>query len=178
MVYNGEKFKQMKPYNFLSEEEVLEAINAYANASEKTQEAITLFKVSAHPDTNEGRYGAREQGYVLVHSKNSSHTELFLQDFLIKAYGSPITFGMGGYAVENWSYEKVSKGEKYPNYELPFTIECLKNNATDKKKNSSDKLAFGKYVLLAVIEPLSNYEVEGGFIWKKWNHFTRKQIIE
>lgn len=119
----------------------------YLNAPKKVKDEIALFRINAYPDTNEGRFGPRPQGYVLVRGEKKFQN-LLLQNFLYEIYGPPLTFGMGDYLVENWLFfrERISI-EGFPFLILPE--------------------------LLAVIESPDSQQ-RADFIWLEWNHLTKQ----
>lgn len=75
-----------------------------AQEHEKELSNVKAFKVYAHPDLTEGRYGPSLQGYLLVHA-NKYHDE-FAKHWAYTEYGNEIAFVMGAYGsnaiIGNW----------------------------------------------------------------------------
>ena len=153
-------------YKFLSPAEVQKAIKNYFETSEEVREQIKMFEVFAYPDTNEGRYLAKAQGFVLVrfNSKASSAShdtkhEDFVSDFVYRAYGNQMTYGMGNYLVRSWRYKTISNRRK--NSLLKSILE---------KPDTEDILpSLHRDILLGVIEPLNIYDT----IWSKFDFYRK-----
>ena len=76
------------------------------------RESIKVYKVYYNPDLNEGR-GYGDHGYVYVHA-NKYH-EQFLEYFLCKRFGNPISFVMGTFGsnaiMQTYTYLEVPESD-------------------------------------------------------------------
>jgi len=152
-------------YEFLNSEQVQRAVKNYFEASEEIRGQIKMFEVFAYPDTNEGRYSARAQGFVLVRldvkasCSFAGKYEDFVSDFLYRAYGNQMTYGMGNYLVRSWRYETISDGRK----------NSLMKSFLEKPDPKDIFPSVEGDVLLDTIEPLNIYNP----IWSEFDFYRK-----
>ncbi len=154
-------------YKFLNPEQVQEVVRSYFNTSKEIRGQIQIFEVFADPDTNEGRYPARSQGFVLVrfntesvgfHSHDIKHED-FVSDFLYTIYGNQVTYGMGNYVVKNWWYKTIKEDKK------DFLLEIFPKNP----ELQGIYVEPSAYTLLGVIESLNTFNP----IWGKFDFYRK-----
>lgn len=76
------------------------------------RESIKVYKVYYNPDLNEGR-GYEDDGYVYVHA--NKHHDQFIEHFLCKRFGNPISFVMGTFGsnaiMQTYIYHEVPESD-------------------------------------------------------------------
>ncbi len=149
---------------FLKEEEVKKAISVYNNLNKEERANIRMFEIFAKPDTNEGRYSAKSQGFVLVRidpksSLGDNHGH-FVLDFCFHVYGNKISYGMGNFIVKNWKYEPVEK--RAVQTELDSIISRLEH------PDEIDNL-YSSNILLGVVESLNIHDS----VWGQWDFYKK-----
>ena len=76
------------------------------------RESIKVYKVYYNPDLNEGR-GYEDDGYVYVHA--NKHHDQFIEYFLCKRFGNPISFVMGTFGsnaiMQTYIYHEVPESD-------------------------------------------------------------------
>ena len=103
------------------------------------RESIKVYKVYYNPDLNEGR-GYGDHGYVYVHA-NKYH-EQFLEYFLCKRFGNPISFVMGTFGsnaiMQTYTYEVGEYSSAYFNYVHIRNYHALKSPIAEIEEKYKD----------------------------------------